>query len=52
MGLTDTLRRLMGGDGETEEGPLYECSTCGREYEERRRLCVDCNSRVQEITPA
>ena len=48
MGLTDSLRRLVGSADEEEE-PGYECSTCGRQYVERRTVCADCNSRVREI---
>jgi uncharacterized OB-fold protein len=50
MGLTDSLKRLVGSTEEEDGGPGYECSTCGRQYEERRTVCTDCNSRVQEIT--
>jgi len=46
MGLTDSMGRLLGG-GE-EPGPAYECSTCGRAYETKRSVCVDCNGHVRE----
>lgn len=51
MGLIESLRRLVGGGSDADEGPVYECSTCGRQYDERRTVCLDCNSRVQEVTP-
>ena len=47
MGLTDSIRRLVGG-GDEEPGPAYECSTCGREYGTKRSVCVDCNGHVRE----
>ena len=50
MGLTDSLRRLVAGTSETDEGPTYECTTCGREYEADRTMCVDCNSHVQKVS--
>jgi uncharacterized OB-fold protein len=49
MGLTDSIRRLVGG-GEEEPGPAYECSTCGRAYETERSVCVDCNGHVREAS--
>jgi uncharacterized OB-fold protein len=51
MGLTDSLKRLFGGDDEADV-PAYECTTCGRQYEADRTVCADCNGRVEEITPA
>jgi rRNA maturation endonuclease Nob1 len=47
MGLTDSLRRLMGRTDE-EERPAYACTTCGREYDSKRTVCTDCNGHVRE----
>jgi len=52
MGLTDSLRRLFGGASETDDGPTFECTTCGRQYDADRTVCADCNGRVQEVAPA
>jgi len=49
MGLTDSLKRLFGGDD--EDVPAYECTTCGRQYDTDRTVCADCNGRVDEIAP-
>jgi uncharacterized OB-fold protein len=52
MGLTDSLRRLLGRGSEAEEGPRYECTTCGRQYDTKRAVCVDCSGRVEEVVAA
>ena len=52
MGLTDSLRRLLGGDSDNEEGQIYECTTCGRQYDSHRTVCTDCSGRVEEVAVA
>lgn len=50
MGLTDSLKRLLGGADE-QEVPDYECTTCGRQYDAEQTVCAACNGRVEKVAP-
>ncbi|MCU4740176.1 hypothetical protein OB955_02945 [Halobacteria archaeon AArc-m2/3/4] len=48
MTLTHRVQRLFGTEG--QDG-LYECGSCGRNFEYNRQLCPDCGCyRIERTT--